>query len=146
MANVRKEDYEKIANIYNKAGDKAAMAYIEQTYGIKAPRGVLMRIKKSPGFSYDVENNKIIILKSSGEDIFMGIEELCNKTALSELSTTLTTSESNLKNITLEFLYRELMEEKLMELNKYIKLNRYSNTITIDKTALKMDGYQITIN
>lgn len=58
----------------------------------------------------------------------MGIKELCNKEALNESSTTITTSANNFKDITLELLYR------------------YSNTLIIDKTALKMDGYQITIN
>lgn len=37
MANVPKEDYEKIANLYNESGDKATMEYIGENYGIKAP-------------------------------------------------------------------------------------------------------------
>ena len=41
MSRVRKEDYEKIAKIYNESGAKAATDYIANEYGIKAPKGVL---------------------------------------------------------------------------------------------------------
>lgn len=146
MANVPKEDYEKIANMYNEFGDKATMEYIGENYGIKAPRGVLMRIKKYPGFSYDSENKKIIIPKATEGEIFMGIDEICSKKASNEISTRKIASVNEIGDITLELLYKELMQEKLMELSKYIKLNRYSNTVIIDKTSLSMDGYQITIS
>lgn len=76
----------------------------------------------------------------------MGIEELCNKVTSKEISKPVTASTNNPKDINLESLYRELMEEKLIELNKYIKLNRYLNMVIINRTALEMDGYQITIN
>ncbi len=142
MANVPKEDYEKIANLYNESGDKATMEYIGENYGIKAPRGVLMRIKKYPGFSYDAENKKIIIPKATEGEIFMGIDELCNK----KTSPRKVASDSEVRDISIEMLYKELMQEKLMEISKYIKLNRYSNTVIIDRTSLSIDGYQITIN
>lgn len=45
MANVKKQDYEYIANIFNESGDKAAQEYIATTYGNKAPRGVISRIE-----------------------------------------------------------------------------------------------------
>ena len=146
MPKVRKYDYEKIAKIYNESGNQAAMEYIQENYGSKAPRGVIMRIKNSPGFSFDSVNNKIITSNASEGEIFMGVEELCNKKVANEIPTLKTVSVSGIEDITLELLYKDLMQEKLMELSKYIKLNRYSNTVIIDKTALKMDGYQITIN
>ena len=53
MANIKKQDYEHIAIIFNESGDRAAQEYIATTYGNKAPRGVISRIKKAPGFKYD---------------------------------------------------------------------------------------------
>ncbi|SDZ40426.1 hypothetical protein SAMN05660462_03050 [Proteiniborus ethanoligenes] len=146
MPKARKYDYEKIVNIYNESGNQAALEYIAQNYGSKAPRGVILRIKNSPGFSFDSINDKIIASSASEGEIFMGIEELCNKKAANEITTHKTVSVNGTSNIALELLYKDLMQEKLMELSKYIKLNRYSNTVIIDKTALKMDGYQVTIN
>ena len=38
MADVKKEDYENIINIFNELGDKVAREYIINTYGSKQPR------------------------------------------------------------------------------------------------------------
>ncbi len=38
MADVKKEDYENIINIFNELGDKVAREYIINTYGSKWPR------------------------------------------------------------------------------------------------------------
>lgn len=143
MPNVRKSDYEKIIKIFNESGDKSAMEYIQENYGIKAPRGVIMRIKKSPGYSYDAENKMILTSGNTEGSIFMGMEELCNKGTSNALKSSVV---STTNNDTLESLYKELMLEKLLELNKYVNLNRYSGTININKQALITDGYRININ
>ncbi|TJX16112.1 hypothetical protein E9840_00020 [Tissierella creatinini] len=144
MPNVRKEDYEKIVNIFNESGDKTAMEYIQENYGIKFPRGVIARIKQSPEFSYDKENKKIIKSSKAEESIFMGLDELCSKEvpSMDLVSPVLLTKNNDI----LESLYRELMQEKLLELTKYITLNRYTGTIDINKQALITDGYQINFN
>ncbi len=144
MSKVRKEDYEKIAKIYNESGNKVAMEYITQNYGTKSPRGVLMRIKKSPGFSYDDINNKIII-KNREESLFIGIEDLCNKPTSREIVPAPVQNMYAQIDNTLESLYKELLQEKIIELTKYIKLSRTTNTISINKTALLTDGYHLTI-
>lgn len=144
MAKVLKEDYAKIAKVYNESGNKAAMEYITNIYGTKSPRGVLMRIKKSPGFSYDEKSQKIII-KSKEESLFMGIDELCSKPYPREIPPAIVHNKYSQIDNTLDALYKELLQEKLVELTKYIKLNRVANTIYIDKTTLLADGYNMTI-
>jgi len=144
MARVCKEDYEKIAKIHNESGNKAAMEYIAENYGIKSPRGVIMRIKKSPGFSYD-EVKKKIIIKAKEESLFMGIDELLSKPVPKEISTSSIPNIHSQVDSTLESLYKDLLQEKLIELTKYVKLNRITNTVYINKAALLGDGYQMTI-
>ena len=144
MPYVHKKDYEKIAKMYNELGSKATLEYIQQTYNIKAPRGVLMRLKKSPGFSYDAVNDKIVISSQKEENLFMGIDELCNQVTR-ETIPTVSTPICSRNYFNSDSLYKELMEEKLIEFTKYIKLSRHSNTISIDKTALLADGYKITV-
>ena len=141
MANVKRDDYENIVNNFNESGDKAAQDYIKDTYGNKDPRGVIYRIKKTPGFEYDSINKKIIKSAVTEEKIFMNIDELCNNVDSSEKITVNTYEPSNI-----EALYKELMEEKLLELIKYVKLNHYTSTISINKSALVADGYKITFN
>jgi len=143
MANVKKQDYEYIANIFNESGDKAAQEYIATTYGNKAPRGVISRIKKAPGFKYDEVNKKIIKVDLTEEKIFMGLDELCNNTDSNKGESVLS-DDNSIKNI--ESLYIELMQEKLLELMKYIRINHYSKTISIDNSALTLDGYKVKLS
>ena len=143
MANVKKQDYEYIANIFNESGDKAAQEYIATTYGNKAPRGVISRIKKAPGFKYDEVNKKIIKVDLTEEKIFMGLDELCNNTDSNKGESVLS-DDNSIKNI--ESLYIELMQEKLLELMKYIRINHYSKTISIDNSALTLDGYEVKLS
>jgi len=146
MSKIRKEDYSKIIKVYNESGMKAAMEYITNNFGTKYPRDVITRIKKTPGYSYDAENKKIIEDNVSTEKtIFMDIDELCKSATCSEVEHTVVTKGGDANKFKIEIIYQELIEEKFLELNKYIKLNRYLSTISIDKTALIADGYQISI-
>lgn len=146
MSKVNRSDYDKIVKIHNESGIKAAMEYIELNYGTKYPRDVLIRIKKSPGYSYDAATKKIIASNDTAEkSIFMDINELCKPIASRKLIPVTAASIEDTKDIALEVLYQELMKEKYIELTKYIRLNRYSNTICIDKTALIANSYQVSI-
>lgn len=146
MSKIRKEDYSKIIKVHNESGMKAAMEYITNNFGTKYPRDVITRIKKTPGYSYDAENKKIIEDNVSTEKtIFMDIDELCKSATCSEVEHTVVTKGGDANKFKIEIIYQELIEEKFLELNKYIKLNRYLSTISIDKTALIANGYQISI-
>jgi len=37
------------------------------------------------------------------------------------------------------------MQEKLLELMKYVRINHYSKTISIDNSALNADGYNFKL-
>ncbi len=142
MANIKKQDYEHIANIFNESGDKAAQDYIATTYGNKAPRGVISRIKKAPGFKYDEVNKKILKVDLTEEKIFMGLDELCKNTN-SNKGESILSDDNSIKNI--ESLYIELMQEKLLELMKYVRISHYSKTISINNSALNADGYKVKL-
>lgn len=147
MSKVSRDDYDKIVKIHNESGMKAAMEYITQNYGTKYPRDVLTRIKKSPGYSYDSAAKKIITSKEAEEkSIFIDIDELCKPAVSEEFKPSTANFIDHTKNLTIEVLYQELMQEKFIELTKYIRLNRYLNTIFIDKTALIANGYQVSIH
>ncbi|NLM45076.1 MAG: hypothetical protein GX201_13885 [Clostridiales bacterium] len=146
MSKICRNDYGRIVKVHNEPGMKAAMEYIRENFGTKYPRDVINRIKKSPGYKYDAETKKIIEDSESTEKtIFMDIDELCKSAICSEVEHTVVTNVEDTKKSKTDIIYQELMEEKFLELNKYIRLNRYLNTISIDKTALIANGYQISI-
>lgn len=144
MANVRRSDYENIVQVFNESGNKAALEYLQQNFGVKYPRDVMTRIKKTPGYSYDPVTKKIYIgLTEPEEVIFMDIDELCNP-----LSTNNIEVESSAEipaDLNINIIYQELLQEKFLELTKYVKLNRYLNTINIDKSSLIANGYHVLI-
>lgn len=144
MANVRRSDYENIVQVFNESGNKASLEYLQQNFGVKYPRDVIIRIKKTPGYSYDPVTKKINIgLTEPEEAIFIGIDELCNP-----LITNNTEVESSIEfepDLNINIIYQELLQEKFLELTKYVKLNRYLNTINIDKSALVANGYKVLI-
>jgi hypothetical protein len=142
MSNVRKSDYEKIVKIYNESGNKAALEYLQQNFGVKYPRDVITRIKKTPGYFYDPVTKKFNVkLENSEGAIFMGIEELCKPLSTDKAETNLSIEVSTDLNINI--IYQELLQEKFMELTKYVKLNGYLNKISIDKTSLIANGYKV---
>ena len=145
MSNVRRSDYENIVKIFNESGNKAALEYLQQNFGVKYPRDVITRIKKTPGYYYNPDTKKIDIkLENSERSIFLGIEELCKPSSADNIETNFSAEVSTDLNINI--IYQELLQEKFMELTKYVKLNRYFSTISIDKTALITDGYQVFIH
>lgn len=144
MANVRRSDYEKIVQIFNESGNKVALEYLQQNFGVKYPRDVITRIKKTPGYSYDPVTKKFNIdLPKPEEAIFMGIDELCKPLSTDNAEVNCSIEASSDLNINM--IYQELLQEKFLELIKYVKLNRYLNTINIDKSALIVNGYQVFI-
>ncbi|MGI6748288.1 MAG: hypothetical protein ACOX4V_08630 [Anaerovoracaceae bacterium] len=146
MSKIRKEDYSKIIKVHNESGMKAAMEYITNNFGTKYPRDVITRIKKTPGYSYDPVTKKIIEDSESTEKtIFMDIDELCKGAVCTESKPANVSFIGGTRKPAIEMIYQELIQEKFLELNKYIKLNRYLNTISIDKTALIANGYQVSI-
>lgn len=144
MANVRRSDYENIVQVFNESGNKAALEYLQQNFGVKYPRDVITRIKKTPGYSYDPVTKKINIgLTEPEESIFIDIDELCNP--LSTNNTEVESSDGIPADLNINIIYQELLQEKFLEITKYVKLNRYLNTINIDKSALIANGYQVSI-
>jgi hypothetical protein len=104
----------------------------------------LLRIKKTPGYSYDPVTKKInISLSESEEAIFMGIDELCSPLSDNNAEAEFTVEIA--ADLNINIIYQELLQEKFLELTKYVKLNRYLNTINIDKSALIANGYHVFI-
>lgn len=146
MSNVRRNDYEKIVKIYNEFGNKAALEYLQQNFGVKYPRDVITRIKKTPGYFYDPVTKKINVnLENSEGSIFMEIEELCKASTIDKIDSKDLFYVESSTDFNINVIYQELLQEKFIELNKYVKLNSYLNTISIDKVSLIANGYQVFI-
>jgi len=129
--------YEKIIEIYNATGSKDAQAFIQDTYGTQNPRCLISRMKKAEKFGYDKASQKFMTHSEPAEtSVFLNLDDLCQDRMQTSISL-----HEDLQNA----LYQQLVQEKLLTLLHYVKLDSVSRRMTIDKNRLIMDGYQLTL-
>jgi hypothetical protein len=98
-------------------------------------------MKNNTKYRYDHASNKFgAAIKT--EELFLGIDELCNK---STITPNVPIVPKTANQPSLSALMQELMQEKLLEVTKYVQLNRAMNTVSVDKSALISDGYNVVI-
>lgn len=134
-------DYPLIIKTYNEQGRRATIVLLETVYGMKSPHSFLSRMKNNTKYQYNQASNKFgATIKT--EELFLGLDELCNK---SNTTPDVPIIPKAAKQPSLPTLMQELMQEKLLELTKYVQLNRAMNTVNVDKSALISDGYNVII-
>jgi hypothetical protein len=134
-------DYPLIIKTYNEQGSQATIALLETKYGLKSPRSFLCKMKNNKKYQYNQASNKFGATINT-EELFLGLDELCNKP---KTSPDVPIVPKAAKQPSLPTLMQELMQEKLLELTKYVQLNRAINTVSVDKSALISDGYNVII-
>ena len=136
-------DYAKIIHIYNTAGSKAASEFITSEYGLKKPLCFITNIKHNPKYQYNEQTKKFDAILNDEKPLFMEMGELCKS---SPLSTKTPEPKTRRPSVDINSLIQDLIQEKLLELNRYVQINRYSGTVNIDKTGLLAEGYLIEIH
>lgn len=145
MKMVDEKDFPEIIEIYNLNGRKAANAHIRSRYSLKNPWSVMARIRRTPGYEYDENNDRFNIpFKHNEEQIFMSIDDLCKNEAK---STNRANREVNARtDLSMDKLIHELISDRLLELSRYVTLETSSRKILIDKTSMAADGYTVVIH
>lgn len=134
-------DYPLIIKTYNEQGSQATIALLETKYGLKSPRSFLCRMKNNTKYKYNHASNKFDATIKT-EELFLGLDELYNK---SNTNSDVPIVPKATKQPSLPTLMQDLIQEKLLELTKYVQLNRAMNTVSVDKSALLSDGYNVVI-
>ena len=142
MTLVNENDFPAIVEMYNTEGRKATYGYIKETYGIKNPRCRMIRISRDRRYEYDRATDKYVFAdKSSDESLFMSIDDLCGTSKGRSAAGTMKTLTAS--PVSMEQLVHELISDRLLELNRYVKLETSSHTILIDRTSMIADGYKV---
>ena len=136
-------DYAKIIHIYNTAGSKAASEFITGEYGLKKPLCFITNIKHNPKYQYNEQTKKFDAILKDEKPLFMEMGELCKSPPLATKAPEHKTREPSAD---INSLLQDLIQEKLLELSRYVQINRYSGTVNIDKTGLLSEGYIIEIH
>lgn len=134
-------DYPLIIKTYNEEGSRAAVVLLGTRYGMKNPYSFLKRMKLNKDNQYNQSEDKFrAVMKTDG--LFLGLDELCNKP---KSAPPVPVTHNTARQPSLSALMQELIQEKLLELTKYMQLNRAMNTVSVDKSALISDGYNVII-
>ena len=126
-----------LMEIYNEMGHKMFKEYLKNEFGISDPYYYIKKLRKE--FQYSQETDKFETKDFSNEnEIFLGINELCTKGQ--------TRSVISKKNTqTIDDLVKQLLEERLLQLNNYVHLDQNEREVHIDKTSMIGDRYKVVI-
>ena len=144
MTKINSQELRLLAEKYNSDGKQAMYAYLQSEYGIKNPTCTFRRMKKHPELGYNLETDRFLFDDHSTESedkVFMTIDELCDSNKKVKESPV---EQQPDKSKEMEKLIQELIEDRLLELSRYISINSISKTLIIDKTSLVRDGYRVT--
>lgn len=140
---VKDEDLKELAELYNSQGKKAVYALLDSKYGVKNPYFVLRRMYESQDLGYNAGADQFRTDEmQSTENIFMSMEELCSPIITQHVSSK-EQQELDSRPAAMDKLIRELIGDRLLELNKYVTIDSLSKRIIVDKTSLTTDGYQL---
>ena len=142
MAKIR--DYDQIVKIYNESGRAAAKEFIHAEYGVKQPNYILNILKNDKGFVYDEITNKYFPNDTEIPDsLFLNLRDLENKTNLSSKVDSREAIEAS--EISMKSVLSDLIQDRFLELSKYIGLQQSLKTVSINMTAMKKAGYYVEI-
>lgn len=137
------DELKKLAELYNSEGKRAVYEVIKTKFNIKNPYQVVNRMRNKPSLYYNEEKDFFDIGNTiQPESIFMTMEELCSPIVPHHI-TMKEQEEIDSRPAAMDKLIRELIGDRLLELNKYVTIDSLSKRIIIDKTTLIQDGYQL---
>lgn len=140
----KKRDYDQIVKIYNESGRTAAKEFIYTEYGVKQPNYILNILKNDKGFVYDEMTNKYFPNDTEIPDsLFLNLTDLENKTNLSSKVDSREAMEAS--EISMKSVLSDLIQDRFLELSKYIGLQQSLKTVSINMTAMKKAGYYVEI-
>lgn len=96
---------------------------------MKNPYFVLRRMYETPTLAYDAEIDQFQT-------------ELCSPIVTQHVSSK-EQQELDSRPAAMDKLIRQLIGDRLLELNKYVTIDSLSKRIIVDKTTLTQDGYQL---
>ena len=100
-------------------------------------------MREHPALCYNSEKDRFETesLKNA-EDVFMSMEELCSPIVPQHIHSK-EQEELDSRPAAMDKLIRELIGDRLLELNKYVTIDSLSKRIIVDKTTLSQDGYKL---
>lgn len=130
-----------LARMYNNQGKKEMYKYIRDILEIRNPSELFKRMTRKEFLGYHKEKDVFQFDQKEHEDnVFISLETLCAPTVVRTHDKTVE-KHSN----AMERLIHELIENRLLEISKYVTIIPYSKQLVLDRSLLIQDGYNVII-
>ncbi|MDZ4956915.1 hypothetical protein GNF51_14115 [Clostridium perfringens] len=144
MKHVHKDlDYEKFVHIFNNEGKKAAKEFVMNTTEVKYDYFVRL-LKKHTKYIYN-RPLKRYELPTDDSGAFMSIDDLLNKGKEDATKVVASIPEKVYYKDPIDTLSIDILQDRLIELSKYIKISQSIKTIEINMSRLRESGYDLSV-
>ena len=133
-----KYNYAEIIQIYNSSGASEAYSHIRKQYSSKNPYSIIRYMKTVEANHYDLSTDRFIVPATCESDnLFLNLDELCSKPpGLTPKAT---------DALSMEMLIKDLVQDRLLQLSRYVLLNQASKSIMVDRPSMIADGFTVLI-
>ena len=136
-------DYKKFIHIFNTEGKKAAKEFVLSTTSFNYDYYIKL-LKKYTGYVYN-RQMKRYEQPSNESDAFISIDDLLSKGKNDATPIVASIPEKLYCKNPIDALNIDLLQDRLMELSKYIKIAPSAKTIEINIISLRESGYDVSM-
>lgn len=136
-------DYMKFIEIFNTEGRRSARDYVKENIPFNYDYFIKL-VKRYTGYQYNKESKKFELLKAA-ESQFMSIDDLLNKPKDNATSIVASIPKAIYYKDPIDELNLDLLQDRLIELSKYIKIKSSTKSIEINLIRLREGGYDIEL-
>lgn len=136
-------DYMKFIDIFNNEGRTTARKYVKDNIPFHYDYFVKL-VKRYTGYEYN-RSLKKFEMPSTAEDAFMSIDDLLNKSNEDATAVVASLPKNIYYKDPIDELNIDILQDRLVELSKYIKISQSTKTIEINMIRLRESGYDISV-
>lgn len=140
-------DFERIVDLFNTNGKKAAMEFTQSEYNI--PYAYLQRkIKEETNYFFNRRSRKYEFKTDNSP--FMSLDELyqdkAKTSSISKEDRSLVDLDPHLENNIFKDIVVGLMKDKIQEINKYVHIEQSTKLAFINLKKLEENGYKVIVD
>ena len=136
-------DYMKFIDIFNNEGRSIARNYVKDNITFHYDYFVKL-VKRYTGYEYNRSLKKFEI-PSPDEEAFMSIDDLLNKSKEDATDVVASIPKKIYYKDPIDELNIDILQDRLIEISKYIKISQSTKTIEINMIRLRESGYDIAV-
>ncbi|GAA0761850.1 hypothetical protein [Clostridium sartagoforme] len=136
-------DYEKFIHIFNNEGKKAAKEFVANTTSINYDYFVRL-LKKYTNYVYN-RTFKRYELSADESSTFMSMDDLINKGKDDATKVAESFPEKVYYKDPIAELNIDILQDRLIEISKYIKISQSTKSIEINMGRLRESGYDLSV-